>query len=197
MSESTAVSMKKTRSSDSKSRLTKDDWLARALDALAKEGASVLTLDALVRRLGVSRGSFYWHFTDRTDFVRQLVKYWSVVFTEGVSEKIQALDGSPEERLLSLMERIVCDRLTRYDIAIRTWASQDTTAKRSVKQVDQFRLEFVRSLFREIGFEGQELEMRTRTFVVYYSLEPALFSTISRKQKLSQIKLQHRLLTTP
>ena len=192
-----ATDMKKAAGSRGSQRLTRDEWLARALHALAKEGGSILTLDALVRRLGVSRGSFYWHFKDRADFVRQLVKYWSVLFTESISEKIQGLERGPEQRLLSLMEAIVCDRLTRYDIAIRAWASHDVVAKRGVKEVDQFRLDFVRSLFREIGFEGEELEMRTRTFVVYYSLEPGLFSTISREQQLSQIKLRHRLLTTP
>ena len=178
-------------------RLSRNEWLGRALDALAKEGGSVLTIDELVQRLGVSRGSFYWHFKNRADFARQLVDYWSEFFTQGVSQETNELEGSAKERLLSLMERIVSDQLTRYDIAIRAWASRNRIAARGVKKVDEFRLSYVRSLFDEMGFKGEELEMRTRTFVVFYSLEPGLFVDISRKDQLKQLKLRHALLTKP
>ena len=180
-----------------KTRLNRDEWLARALEVLAKAGGSVLTIDTLVQRLGVSRGSFYWHFKDRTDFVRQLIDYWSVIFTQSIAEQTGQLEGDAEDRLLTLMESIVRDRLTRYDMAIRAWASHDPVAARSVKKVDEFRLGYVRSLFEEMGFKGEELEMRTRTFVVFYSLEPGLFAGISRKEQLKQLKLRHALLTRP
>ena len=176
-------------------RLSRDEWLGRALEALANEGGGVLTIDELVQRLGVSRGSFYWHFKDRTDFVRQLVDYWSVLFTRGVAQETNQSEGSARERLLSLMERIVSDRLARYDIAIRAWASHNQVAARGVKKVDEFRLSYVRSLFEEMGFTGEELDMRTRTFVVFYSLEPGLYVDISRKDQLKQLKLRHALLT--
>lgn len=179
----------------SKPRLDRDEWLTCALDALANEGGSVLTIDALTQRLGVSRGSFYWHFKDRGDFIRQLVEYWSVVFTESVSREVSRVAGSATERLLKLMERIVSDRLNRYDIPIRALASHDPVAQRIVKKVDKFRLDYVRSLFAEIGFEGEELEMRTQTFVVYYSTATGLFAETSRQEQLNQIKSRHALLT--
>jgi hypothetical protein len=65
-----------------------------------------------------------------------------------------------------------------------------------VKKVDDYRLDYVRSLFAEIGLKGDDLEMRTRTFVVYHSLESGLFSRISQKQQLKLIKLRHALLTS-
>lgn len=178
-------------------RLSRDEWLARALEALAKEGSSVLTVDALVKRLGVSRGSFYWHFKDRTDFIRQLVEYWSEVDTKGVAEETSRLGVSAEQRLLTLAERIVTGRFNRYDMPIRAWASHDPVAARMVKKVDEFRLGYVRSLFAEIGFTSEQLEMRTRTFVLCYSLEHGLFAEISRKERLKQLKLRHALLTRP
>ena len=181
----------------SKARLSREEWLSRALEALAKEGGGVLTIDALARRLGVSRGSFYWHFKDRNDFVRQLVDYRSVVFTQGVAQQSGAQAGNAETRLLNLMEQIVIDKLSRYDMAIRAWAAHDQVAARSVKKVDEFRLAYVRSLFEEMGFEGRELEMRTRTLVVFYSLESGLFSGITRKEQLAQLKHRYKLLITP
>ena len=177
-----------------KQHMSRSDWLAHALEILKKEGGSVLTIEILAKRLGVSRGSFYWHFKDRTDFVRQIVEHWSLIFTQGVAGDTDGIQTSAQEKLLALMEQIVGEQLNRYDIAIRAWASHDPVASDMVKEVDDFRLRYVRSLFAEMGFVGEDLEMRTRTMVVYYSLEPGLFSAISRKEQLKQLKLRHTFL---
>ncbi|MEM8755480.1 MAG: TetR family transcriptional regulator, partial [Pseudomonadota bacterium] len=50
-----------------KQRLSRDDWLAHALGTLAAEGAPALRADRMAKALGVSRGSFYWHFRDLDD----------------------------------------------------------------------------------------------------------------------------------
>ena len=178
-------------------RLSRNEWLARAIEVLSREGGSVLTVDALVQRLKVTRGSFYWHFEDRTDFIRQLVDYWSTVFTQEVAKETNELGGNAESRLLALMKIIVRKKLSQYDIPIRAWASHDSVAARRVKMVDQFRTDYVRSLFAEMGFTGDELEMRTRTIVVFYSLEPGIFLRIPSKQQLKQLKLRHALLVNP
>ncbi len=190
------MSIKKSKSKGLKKgrRMSREDWLGHALDALEKEGG-VLTIDALSRRLGVSRGSFYWHFKDRTDFIRQLVDYWSTISLSSVDSEVDIPEVDAKQRLLFLMEAIVHRRLSRYDNAIRAWASRDPAAEKMVKKIDDYRLDYVGSLFAEIGFEGDELKMRTRTLVVYFSLEPALFSRTSQKEQLKQIKNMHALLT--
>ena len=176
-------------------RLGQEDWLAGALEAIAREGGGVLTIEKLVARLGVSRGSFYWHFRDRADFVRQLVDYWAELFTREVSREITETREDAEQGLLRLAEFIVSRRLARYDIAVRAWALHDPLAARGVRKVDEYRLQIVRSLFEEMGFAGEELETRARTFVVYYSLELGLFSRMSRKDQLAQVRRRHRMLT--
>ena len=179
----------------SSSRLGREEWLGRALDALAQEGGSVLTIDKLVQRLGVSRGSFYWHFRNRADFARQLVEYWSELFTLGVAREIENQDGNADDRLHSLAALIVNQDLARYDIAIRAWASIDPEAATAVRKVDKFRENYVRLLFHELGFVNDELETRTRTFTVFYSLEPGLFVGLSKKKRLKQIPIRHTILT--
>jgi AcrR family transcriptional regulator len=188
------MSKPKPKPSPIKSGLNRSEWLTRALDILAEKGG-VLTIDEMVRRIGVSRGSFYWHFKDRADFIHQLVKHWSQPFTLSVAEDVRLMEGNAEQKLMALMDNIERNRLTRFDIAIRAWASREPEAVRIVKEVDKFRLNFVASLFKEIGFSGEELEMRTRLFVVYESLEIGLFSRITSKQKQRQLKLRHALLT--
>jgi AcrR family transcriptional regulator len=178
-------------------RLSRDEWLAQALEALSREGGNVLTVEALAHRMNVSRGSFYWHFKDRSDFIRQLVGYWSDVFSKEIVEEVQKLQVNAEERLLALMKAIVLSRLNQYDVPIRAWASHDPVAARQVKKVDKLRTDFVRALFRETGFTGDELEMRTRTFVVFHSMEPGIYLRIPSNQQMKQLKLRHALLIKP
>ena len=176
-------------------RMSREEWLTHALDVLEKEGGGALTIDALSRRLGVSRGSFYWHFKDRTDFIHQLVDRWSMISLSSVDSEVDLPELDAKQRLLLLMEAIVNQRLARYDNAVRAWASRDPSTKKMVKKIDDYRLNYVRSLFAEIGFKGDELKMRTRTFVVYFSLETALFSRMSHKEQLKHIQAMHALLT--
>lgn len=176
-------------------RLSREDWLSKALKFVANDGGEVLAIDKLVVKLGVSRGSFYWHFMDRTDFVNQLVDYWAQMFTMAIADEISQSNESAEKRLLLLANKILSLRLARYDVAIRSWAVHDPVAMRQVKKVDKFRFNYVRSLFSEAGFEGDDLEMRTQTFVVFYSMESGLSVSLSRKKKLELVKLRHALLT--
>jgi AcrR family transcriptional regulator len=154
-------------------RLSRQAWLEQALVAIGRRGKGWVGIHDLVKDLGVSKGSFYWHFRNREEFVEALLDYWVGNLTAAVPEMIEAKCGSPKDRLLALMDLISSEKLNRLDIAIRSWALREPKAAAAVKKSDRIRLDYVGSLFREMGFEGDELEMRTRTFVIYFSFEAA------------------------
>ncbi len=52
--------------------LSRKEWLEKALSIVSREGAAKLRINNLVAEVGVTKGSFYWHFKDREDFVRSL-----------------------------------------------------------------------------------------------------------------------------
>ena len=64
-----------------------------------------------------------------------------------------------------------------------------------VARVDKSRMEYLRSIFAEIGFRGRELEMRTRLFVVFHSMESAVHSDLTEAETKSHLRLRHALLT--
>ena len=142
-----------------KTKLTLKRWLEFALELLIKEGNTKLRIDNLVRSMGVTKGSFYWHFKNRDDFTFSLVKHWIQMSTLVVVEHMQQRQGDAKKRLFELMKFIVINRLTRYDVAIRAWALIGLQVAHIVRQADQRRLDFVRNLFAEMGFERNELEM--------------------------------------
>ena len=86
--------------------------------------------------------------------------------------------------------------LTRYEIAIRQWAVQDTEAARAVRKVNRIRLDFVRKALSELGFTGDDLEMRTMLFVCYQSWESPMFREISLKWRRQLIAKRIELITS-
>ena len=156
-------------------RFHKEAWLSAAMEVLAREGQAKLRVDNLAGQLGVTKGSFYHHFKGRDDFVHSLLDYWSRTFTDNVIAAATALEGSPEERLLNVMQMIEREGLDRHDIAFRSWAAQDPSVAKVVRRVDLARYRFIRSLFAEMGFEGTELEDRVRIWLVFESAQHTVY----------------------
>ena len=169
-------------------RLSKEEWLARALEVLGKKGAGELTIESLARHLGVTKGSFYWHFRDRADFFRQLIEYWDQHFTQTVIDEISGQDGPPEERLLELMRLVLTKRLDRFEMPIRTWAQQNPALAPLVRNVDRHRVGFVRLLFLEMGFDEDEADMRTRIFLTYMITQRFLLPPTAGSKQFTDLK---------
>jgi AcrR family transcriptional regulator len=177
-------------------RMDLDTWLERALEALLAKGPQVLTVEKLCRELGVSRGSFYWHFKNRADFVRRLTEFWGTRFTQSIRDTVANAPVGPAERLMLLSEFIQDLDLNRFDMSVRTWANTEPVAAEIVRRVDETRYRYVRSQFKELGFSGDELEMRTRTFVVFHSMQDMFTLQESAEAGKRRRKLRHRLLTS-
>jgi AcrR family transcriptional regulator len=180
-----------------KSRISRDEWLARAFQVLVQEGPSKLHIETLVKRLGVTRGSFYWHFGSRQQFVRDLVDYWARYYTEVVVYTIGPMKGAPRERLWALMKLVAERDLSGYDVPVRLWAAQDKQVSRLMKDVFAVRTEFVTSLFRDMGFRGDELEARVLAFVAYMSQEYELYHQTTKKARIARMRKMHAFFTRP
>ena len=163
-----------------KKRTTKAQWLEKALELLEESGAEALTVHRLAKTVGSSRTSFYWHFKDRNDLIQQLLHYWSNEFTGIVTDDhaLQDLDG--ESRLNETVRLIREHGLTRYDLSIHTLARTDPHAKELLIEVIDKRRTYVRGIFKDLGFQGKELEMRTHLFVCYYSCESLMFDSFAK-----------------
>ena len=184
-----------TRNARGAPRYHRTDWLRLSLDHLARSGGAKPHIETLCRQLKVTRGSFYWHFNSRGEFVKALVDYWDLVFTREPIERHRRTPGSGEDRLFSLMELLEEGEFDRYDMAVRAWAMQERKLAARVARVDKIRLAYLRSIFAEIGFRGRELEMRTRLFVVFHSMDHAVHSDLTEAEKKSHLRRRHALLT--
>ena len=137
------------------SRLTRGDWLAAALDALERHGIGGVRVQTLAKLLGVTTGSFYWHFENRHELCMALLDYWEGAMTDSVLVDVTQTDCTPAERVWKLMETVVFQNRARYDAAMRTWARADEEVAERVRQVEHRRQQFVAGLFRDAGFSKQ------------------------------------------
>jgi AcrR family transcriptional regulator len=178
-------------------RLSREQWLVRALDILAREGGAKLRIDKLVQDLGVTKGSFYWHFKDRDDFVASLAAYWAEHSTRQVIDKVEQVKGDAKAKLAGVSEVVFSEDLGRYDLVMRAWAARQPGVARVVKNVDRQRFAFVRSLFSEMGFRGRELDDRTRLFVCYMAGEHVTFVKESGEKQRRAAKARLAFFTRP
>lgn len=175
--------------------ISKAEWLEAGLQALSEGGIAGITVEGLAKSLGIAKAGFYWHFKNRDDLLRQLLDYWTHEVTEVVTSNPEVLALEPKPRLARTAEMILEYDLTRYEIPIRQWALQDALAARAVRKVNRIRLDYIGGAFSELGFTGDDLDMRTLLFTCYHTWETPMFREISRKRRRELIARRIELLT--
>jgi len=169
--------------------------LRQAWEAFVSGGIGAVSVKDLARKLEVTRGSLYHHFADRQDLLQELLQYWEEHWTLKVREDVRALDLDPSETLLALARIIRQRGASRYDVRVRAWALDDPQVRGLVRQVDEERLEFIRSQFDALGFDELEAESRARQFLYYEMAEPAVLAGQSEELKEELLLARHALLT--
>jgi AcrR family transcriptional regulator len=180
---------------NTKKRVSKNQWLELALEVLSKEGVSAVKIERLARKLQVSKSGFYWHFRDRQNLLEQLLDYWAYEYTSVIPQNQVLRSVDPKSRLYQVMQIIQDYNLAKYDLAIRAWAEHDTLAAEAVEKVYQQRRDYIRKAFNELGFRGDELEMRTGLFLCYHTWESSMIGENPKRNLNKLLNLRHRMLT--
>ena len=141
-------------------RLSVDDWVQAGYAILAEEGIKALKIDGLCRRLGVTKGSFYWHFTDIAGYRAALVEAWSELRDDDRSHFGELAALPPRERLSGMMTALLGARHWTLERAMREWARTDEEVAASVRAADQRVLSAVRQAFLDHGFDAEDADLR-------------------------------------
>src|ERR671916_708238 len=83
--------------------LQAEDWVEAARTAMAEGGIEAVAVEPLARRLGVTKGSFYWHFKDRRALLEAMLGRWERESTEAVISTTRSI-SDPLERFVRLAE---------------------------------------------------------------------------------------------
>ncbi|WOH50948.1 TetR/AcrR family transcriptional regulator [Bradyrhizobium sp. sBnM-33] len=146
-------------------QLSANDWLDQGLKTLATHGFTALKAEPLAKTMGVSRGSFYWHFADIGAFHAAVLARWHEVAAEQIIADVEAT--SKDENPLALLLRRVFGERLMLERAVRTWASVDPAARAAVQAIDRRRLGYVEGLLMQSGLSTDVA--RARAQILYWA----------------------------
>jgi AcrR family transcriptional regulator len=143
--------------------LSRDAWTAAGLRALGAGGIEGVRVEVLARELGVTKGSFYWHFADRRALLTAMVERWEAVATTDIIAAVEARGGTGAERLRRLIA--LCFRggdTDRVESALRRWGSGDDAVRPVLARMDAARLGYVTDLLIAAGHDPAAARARAR-----------------------------------
>jgi len=131
-------------------RLSRERWSEAALDALVRDGLGAVAVEPLAAALGVTKGSFYWHFASRDELVTAAAERWEAIAAENVIAAVET-ETSPIDRLHKLLDYLPQNLdLLRMEAAIGRATTHPAVAE-VVCRVAERRLAFLVMLYRELG----------------------------------------------
>jgi len=142
------------------------------LEALRKGGVAGVRVERLAGEIGLTKGSFYWHFRDRGELLDALLEFWAREMTEAEFERIREVRGGLVRRLTVLAEDVLEKGMGRYDPAVRAWARSQRKVAAAVAQVDRRRVRALAGLFEDGGFAAAQAATRARLFYTFLLGEP-------------------------
>ena len=148
----------------SRQTLTPDDWAFAALRAIASGGVAAVSIEALARELGATRGSFYWHFPHRDAVLVAALELWERRATEAFIEQAQT-ESDPRERLRALIRAAIeVDPVPGLEPSITANAAHPAVAP-VLRRVTARRIDYLAHCYAELG--ATRAVARRRAVVAY------------------------------
>ncbi|MGW1739569.1 TetR/AcrR family transcriptional regulator [Nocardia sp. NPDC001965] len=146
-------------------RLSYDDWVDGALNLLSREGVGAIRIPRLCQELGVTKGSFYWHFDDVEQLTAAMADRWSAVQSETVRE-LGAFAAIPvEERIEKMAAMLVDRRHWMVETTVREWSRSNPKVADAVRILDQRVFETVYRTMLDLGFDENQAGVRAGAMV--------------------------------
>jgi len=177
-----------------KKRVTRDQWLQAGLDGLLESGVNGIAVERLARTLGTSKSGFYWHFKDRNNLLDNILSYWESEFTDTVINNISHIEESAARKLQISSDMIMQHQLGKYDMAFRSWGNEDSRVRKRIRMIDHKRLDYISGLFSELGFRGEQAEIRASLFILYHAYLDSMFLDDSAAKRKSKLQAYNKLL---
>lgn len=166
-----------------------DLWLDAAYTLLIEGGVEAVKVMPLATRLGLSRTSFYWHFTDREALLAGLIARWQSRNTANLVARTQSPAATIAEAVLNLFDCWINADLfdARMEFAIRAWALRDAALSDVLAATDEQRIAAIAAMFQRYGFDATEAETRARTIYLTQVGYIAMRTEESLAQRLHRI----------
>lgn len=150
-----------------KSRLNAEDWAQAALELIAEQGVAALAVEPLARRLGVTKGSFYWHFPSRDALLQAALERWETFEQEAVFGTLEAISDA-RERLRDLFQLVAHETRSHIIYSALLKTMDHPIVRPVMERVSQRRLEYLTATFRQAGLNRSDAKHRARLAYAAY-----------------------------
>jgi len=148
--------------------VSRQDWIDYAMTILGEHGPDAVRIERLCTGLGITKGSFYWHFKASAALRDAMLEHWQYKETQAIIDEVETPPNAPLTKLELLFNKANAGVVDfRAEMAVRQWALQDEQVARVVEAVDRRRLDFLYRQFAALGFARSETRLRAR---LLYSL---------------------------
>ncbi|MGH3632116.1 MAG: TetR/AcrR family transcriptional regulator [Sciscionella sp.] len=144
---------------EKKRRLTREDWTAAALDALAEGGLAAVAIEPLAARLGATKGSAYWHFPNREALLVATLERWENEHTEAVIAATEA-ESEPVAKLRLLYGSAIVHASGNLIVLALLGAVNDPVVAPFVRRVNRRWLSYLAGLYRDMGLRTKQARRR-------------------------------------
>ncbi len=154
-------------SSNKRTTLSAADWELEALRVIAEQGIGAVAIEPLARRMGITKGSFYWHFTGRESLLEQALIGWEEHDARNLARSLGELD-CPRDRLISFFRNVSREGLTHQVYSALTASADHPQVQPVLERVASRRMAHIAQAFEELGLATGEAEHHARlTYSVY------------------------------
>ncbi|HEU5025786.1 MAG TPA: helix-turn-helix domain-containing protein [Spirillospora sp.] len=143
-------------------RTPRGRWVEEGLRMLAEGGPDAVRIEALAKRLGVTKGGFYGYFADRGALLEAMLDAWERESTDDVIARVDSEGGDARTRAVRAgMLTFSGDRLLPLDLAVRDWARRDEAVAERLRRVDDRRMALLRETIGTFCDDPDEVEARS------------------------------------
>jgi AcrR family transcriptional regulator len=156
---------------DKENRLS---WLNAGLQALVAQGPEGLRVMQIAKQMGVTKGSFYWHFKDLAEFQTAVLDEWERCHTRQAIACVEAFGGDHATKLRNVFLGSAGDNFPLAR-SVRAWSLINANAREVQTRVDQSRIDYLEQLLRGVGWADEDAVVLARwsycAFIGYSTLE--------------------------
>ncbi len=165
-----------------KSSLSPGDWEQAALEWIAEHGVAALKVEPLARKLGITKGSFYWHFSDREQLLMQSLLRWEHLDRESVA-KFAEREQAPHAKLADFFRGTSRQHLTHHIYGALLSAPRNAAIAAILQRVTQYRMDFLNQEYLAMGLDAEQARLHTQlTYSAYVG-----FVQLQRRQLSAMI----------
>ena len=161
----------------------------------AESGLDGVRVEPLARRLGVTKGSFYWHFRGREELLEALLARWFSIWDDQMSPDVTcAVD--PADRIWALFESVI-GRVTRgQTVALRMLSHNDPELAARIEERDSQRLAFLMGELETIGFTREQARVRGQIYQAIMTGEYLRSGGLPLEERIDRARQHHIVLSS-